>query len=430
MTGVCKLLFDLCFYYTLSGYYLNIITGEHPSSWGVPALILCAAADAAIRSRKRSARNSGENATVGVDPITVICCALPGLPAAIACTTPALIFTTWQMIQFVPAWAFFGFTIWSGRVHTSRGDFQEHFRFTGKLFALSAFGLFAFQKLGSAITGAVPYLIVYLLAGVCLMRILRDDGKLSAGRNIAVSLLLLAGSIVLAAAQAPKLILGAAGFIYQNIVVRIVIGLAIVAGALLYVIIKAVSWIFSFLKTGSHDVEIDAGGSAQEIFGDGVETLLNEPPAWLEIAATVLLVIAVALVIFLIMRKLLGNKREGSIKKPYTEQQESVRKHGQTKNGGLFRPNEPRRAVRWYYRKYLREGISRGAEPVASDTSLSIRRKYSSFFPGDEAGELRELYIAARYRQNKEIRKEDADAAAEIWRRLNEKRRRIAVDDG
>jgi hypothetical protein len=88
------------------------------------------------------------------------------------------------------------------------------------------------------------------------------------------------------------------------------------------------------------------------------------------------------------------------------------------KKGGIFRPRDPRLAVRWYYRKYLKEGVIRGALPSRADTSRRILHKYSPFFPAEGAEKLRELYIVSRYNYGKEISKTDADNAAKAWREI------------
>ena len=92
-----------------------------------------------------------------------------------------------------------------------------------------------------AITGAIPYLIIYLFAGVCLMRILREEGKLSAGRHAHVLLALLLGSVIFAALQAHLFILNAAGFIYKNIISWIVLDVAFAIAAVFYGIVWIVS---------------------------------------------------------------------------------------------------------------------------------------------------------------------------------------------
>ena len=404
MIGICKILFDVCFYYTLSGFYLYLISKDYPSFWGVPVLMLSAIAWMVISKRRPS---SGK----GIDPITIICCALPGL---IFVFSP----TIWQIIQYLPAWAFFGFTIWNGLVNTDRRMFENHFGFTGRLYFLLLFGITAIQthRVGDAVIGIIPYLIIYLLTGVCLMRILREEGKLTRGRNVAVLLIMLLSSIVLAGLQAPQLIMNVTGFIYRNVISQIIMGAAIAFGAVVYFIYRIFARLFSFLNFGEHEVNLNLEGLAPEEAGEEAAYIADNIPAWLEIVAAVLLILIVALVIFLILRRLLGKKTEDENKEFYKEERENLRKRSRGLGIGLIRPKDPRLAIRWYYRKYLKEGASRrGSKPIPADTSMDILYKYSPFFPGDDSGELRSLYIAARYGLVSEIPKSAVDRASALW---------------
>ncbi|MCL1848940.1 MAG: hypothetical protein FWF83_04635, partial [Clostridiales bacterium] len=357
------------------------------------------------------------------DLITVLFCALPILLAALIYVTQVFVLTIWQLVHFLPACCYFAYVIWSDSAQTDREAFESHIGYTAKIFGFAAFGLIAFDRVGGALTSAAPYLILYLLSGVCLMRILRDEGKLTAGNNITIMAALLLGSVGLALAQAPKLMGSVLGFLYQNVVSQLFLVVAMAVYVAIYGVYWVFSWMFSFLKAEEERIPMDVEGAAQEMLEEGAEALLHELPAWMQTAVTVLLVLTVAAVLYLVMRKLLGKRGESSQGKLYTETQESLKRQRQKRVGGLFRPGEPRLAVRWYYRKYLVEGAARGPGPVPSDTSLSIQQKYAPYFPREEAARLREAYTSARYRYRKEPVREDVDTAAELWRKLSQKRR-------
>ena len=412
MIGICKILFDLSFYYTLSGFYLYLFSGTYPSIWGVPVLMLSALVYMAIANRKPNI--NGPSKRKILRPGILLCCALPGL---LLVFSPAIL----QIIQYLPAWAFFGYTIWNGLVNTDRKMFEDHFGFTGKLYLLLLFGILAIntKRLGAALTGAIPYLIIYLLTGVCLMRILREDGKLTKGRNVAILLALLFGSIALAGLQTPQLILNIVGFLYRNVIAWVIVGVVVAVGTIVYGIISIFAKLFSFLNIGNSGVNMDPAGFAQDILGEDVEIIAGQFPAWLRIAAAMLLVLAVAYVIFLIMRKLLGKKSDEKKRDFYTEEHENLQRRERSMRNGLLRPKDPRQAVRWYYRKYLKEGASkRKQKPIPADTSMDILQKYSPFFPENEAEELRELYIIARYRQSLDIPRTAADTARDLWDKM------------
>jgi hypothetical protein len=413
MIEICKMLFDLCFYYTLSGFYLYIFTQNHPSGWGVPVLMLPAIIFIALKKRKPSIKSLREKEKETSLPVVAACCVLPALVFLFG-------LSIWQILQFLPAWAFLGYAIWKNRIYLRRGEFERHFFFTLKVLGTMALGLAVIRRVEGALTGAVPYMIVYLLTGVCLMRELREEGKLTGGRNIAVLLTLLAGSIALTVLQTPQLLLGAVGFVYRNIIVNIILGVAFVIGFIGYGIIWVLTRLFRFSATDVRE-EPDPGEMGWAFQDDrGGWRALQEIPTWLEVALTALLALAVAYVLFRIMRRMLGAKTEQKVLKIYTEEHEKLQKKERGVRGGIIRPKDPRLAVRWYYRKYLREGVSRGALPDPADTSLSIRQKYATYFREAPAGRLRELYVNARYQYGRAVTKSDVDSASKAWRELKQ----------
>ena len=403
MTELFKILFDLCFYYTLSGYYLYVFTQESPLHWGVPVLMLSAVV---YIIAKRAIGNKKPGDSLPALLLSVVCCAMPVLLLVLK---PAI----WQIVQYVPAWAFLGFTVWTGRIYTDRSDFGRHYKFTGRILCLIIPGFIAIERIGGALTGAVPYFVIYLLTGVCLMRILRDEGKLSGGRHVAVMFVVLAAGAMLTIMQTPQLLATVLGFIYKNIIVWILIGIALVMGFIL----SGFVWLFSLLRTGGAGSSPDIGIPIGDIFGDELDWAASDASAWFEIAARVLLAFAVAFILFLIIRKLIGIKSDGIREKPYIEEQERLPKQA-GKKYGIFRQRDQRQSVRLIYRKYLKEGASRGLPLVSSDTSLSVLNKYNRIFASGESADLRDIYIKARYRFREETLKADSDAAAEIWRRL------------
>ena len=408
MIGILKTLFDLCFYYSLSGYFLYLISEDYPSIWGVPILVISIFIYIVMKSRKPEVESPDGN----IDPVTVICCLLPGL-------LMAFMPTTWQIAHYMPAWVYVGFTMWNGLIYTDRRTFKSHFGFTAKLYCTVILGVIGFHRVGDAVAGSIPYLILYLMVGVCLMRILREDGKLSKSRNVIVIIVVLISSIALVGLQAPQIVVGALGFFYRNVISWIILGFAMGLGAIVNFILNIIRSLFGSPNIEEQSVDIDVSGTAQDTFGEDLRTAPVEVPEWLQMAATVLLILAVAYVIFRIMRRLLGSRtreRKGAL---YAEEHEKLNKRDRSAKDRILRPKDPRQAVRWYYRKYLKEGSSRrGTKPFPADTSLNILQKFNPFFPKNEAGELRDLYIIARYQHSKAVPKAAVDAASDIWSRL------------
>ena len=423
MKSICKLLVDLSFYYTLSGYFLIAFTHNHPYPWGILLLMAAAVLYIVIRNRKLSAPAFGDDVpSDGSDVAKPVKIALCALPAAIFLTNVSV----WQIVQFVPGWVFIVLTILQDRIHTTRFDFMWHFRFTSKFFWTMLIGIVALPRLGEAIVGTVPYLLVYLLISVCLTRMLREQGKLRAGRNFAVIAVLLIAGIVLVFFQVPTLILDALGFVYHNVIVWAIFGVTYALGWLLYgvfnLIARVVNLDFSYYSEPPQLVEIPLDVFEEYLYFDVVTT-----PDWVNTVVVILLALIVAVIFVVVLRKMLGN----NIHKPeavYTEEQEMLQKRERGSGGKLLRPREPRRAVRWYYRKYLQLGILKGERSgfvlQKSDTSLDVFEKSSGMFSEDEERELRELYTKARYGQRAEIDKGDSELALRLWRTIKSSSKR------
>jgi len=445
MTEVCIILFDLSFYFTLTGFYLYIIFEKHPSAWGVPVLICSAGVYMALRNLRffagsvgsaggsggggaskagdaGNAEGAGNTGGTGAGRrgfcggaaarvLALVCCALP---CSILLLSPSL----WQAMHFLPAWAFYCFSIWSGRVYTGRSTFEKRFGFTAKLLIVVAPGFFITQRLAAAATGAIPYFIAYLISGVCLMRTLRGGASASGARNAVVMLAALAGSIALAILQAPKLLMAAVRLIWHNVIVKILMYTAYFLSDIIDAIARFFSWLLSLFGAKGVRYELEVDFAAGSLTGEDATVVERATPRWTETAGMVMLALAAAFAIFLVMRRLLGNRAKEKAPMSYAEEREVLAKRDIRHLSGLLRPSDPRQAVRWYYRKYLKEGVSKGAAFARTDTSLSVLRKYCPFFPESGPEELRELYIKARYRNGKGMAKADADAASRIWRGL------------
>ena len=388
-----------------------LTTAALPSVWGLPVIVLSAIVHIAFKSKIFAM--SGGNDKKGY-PFSVFCCLLPAVFYAL---NPDI----GQMIQYLPAWAYFGFAVWKGLYNTNRTIFMTHFSFTGKLFFLMLLGIFWINsgRVGGAINGAVPYIVLYLLVGVCLMRILREEGKLSRNRNVTIILIMLLACAALAGMQAPQLIMSVFGFLYRNVIQWIIMGAIFLVGAIMLVIVRALfAFLGLFVKDGEFEVPIDMSGAATEVFGTDIE-YLDRNIAWMEALGAVVLILLIALILFLIARRLIGVRTDVKKGMVYKEERENLDKRDRGRIGGLLRPKDPRQAVRWYYRKYLKDGATKhGIKRKLSDTSLHVLRSYDPYYPGDDASDLRDVYVMARYRRKKEIHKSQADAAAELWNKV------------
>ena len=413
MIGTLKILFDISFYYAISTYFMYLGTRTYPSVWGIPILVITIALYIAVGGRKPITANP--NGGVKINPISIIFCIIP---AVFFIFRPSLA----EIIQFLPAWLYLGFVIWMGLYSTNRILFTTHFGFTGKFYFLYFAGIFWINSgnFSEAINGAVPYIVVYLLTGVCLMRILREEGKLPGRRNITVVLTMLLACVALVTLQAPQLLASAWSFFYNNVITWVLMGGILLIGSIMMIIVRAIMFLLGlFVKNGEFDVTIDMSGSASEVFGDE-NGYIEQNGAWIEIVGTIILILLIILVLYFIAKKIMGVRASGKMKGlAYVEERENLDRRDRGRIGGLLRPKDPRQAVRWYYRKYLKEGASRrGTRHALSDTSLHVMRCYAPYFPSGESNDLRDVYVIARYSSQNEINKSQADSVSELWRKL------------
>ena len=409
ITAILKLLFDLCFYYTLSGYFISLVTKNFPLIWGIPLIIAVNIIYFTVSKLRSGVDASGDNHRNR--PLSIACSILP---AAFFLFQPAV----WQIVQFVPAWVYSCFIIWTGRIVVEYREFESHFSFTGKFFFLMFLGIAFIKNLPDALSGAIPYFALYVLTGVCLMRILRAEGKLSALRNAAVLLALLLGAVAITVFRAPQLFATVFGFIYNNVIVWMLTGLAMLIAGIGYGFYYLFHALISLFAREPKEPNLNFSEMAQDILGEEVVATQGAPLVWLKIVLLTLLGLAILLTVFLIFRRLLGRKSSAKIDSAYTIEQERLERKNNAKTSGMFRPKEPRLAVRWYYRKYLKEGISRGALLLPPDTSEHVQSKYEHFFTAAGSDKLREVYIKSRYAQLYTVESGDVTEAQELWKSL------------
>ena len=413
MTELLKILFDMCFYYTFVGYCFCMFTLEAPSSWGIPVFMAAAAVNLLFKKLMPASAAAESPGFRQINFRKILCCALPAVFFLFGSSF-------WQKINFLPAWIYFAFTIWTDRVHMDREEFRQRFSFSARIYLLAALGVFWIGRMKIALLGAVPYFILYLLAGICIMRILREKGKLKESRNVFVVLVMLAGSLMLAVLQTPQILMSIVGFIYRNVITNVFIAVLYVAGAVMYAFMWLFVQLIALISTKGTEFQAELGAAAEEVFGDELNAKLVTSPEWLKIIGLATLALAAAFILFLILRKMIGAKRREEAALPYSEERDALRKRGRSARSGIFRPRDARQVVRWYYRKYLKEAVSRGVRIVPGDTSQAVLKKSDMHFPKSESEKIRELYILSRYRYKNEIHDIDAFAATELWKKLKQ----------
>ena len=265
---------------------------------------------------------------------------------------------------------------------------------------------------GSSLLSSIYYFHYVIIFIGCFMGVLRsvraNEKMLSEPKFIVISLapVVITMFLILGSQQIARVIWRIIQFVSVNIMMPIVNFVA-----------NGLEWFFSLFYT--HDPS--SAPPIDFVYDPGSEIQFLLPPIpensiymyFLSSIFTIILAIVVYKVIF-------RHRKQKNTKKGLTE----VRSHatsGPAKNSekyskhkhGFFTPRDPRMAVRYHYRQFLRLCAERGCPPEKGDTSEEINSKNKANFPVESMSKLRELYIKARYSEHG-IEKSESKEAGEL----------------
>lgn len=397
MATFYKLLFDLSLYYTLTGFYLRCVSGKAPSAACFLALTACAAV-AVFLLRVRNAQSR-------------LLRALPlPLPLAALLTHPGLI----PFLHCLPAWAYLAFSIMTDRTEISYNAFRHHFGFGLKCLLLLVFGPLFPTQLSQAALGTIPYLVLMLVSGVCMLRVLREKhgNGIRQGLYMTVFVLLCAG---LTLGHAPQMLAKGMGYVYRGIVAPAVFLLAVALAAALYIFYLLAKWLVAKAQGENPPLELSLQSMADAMGLESQYKAYTTDLRWLKTLLIVLFAAFLAFLLFLLFRRLLG-ERSAAAPRALAPEKRSVLSGGQVKRApGRLRPRDPRLAVRWYYARFLEECGRRGMHMTRGMTVAEVSTLAAPLFPGADVDALAKLYVPARYHLSRRVTKEEARLASEAW---------------
>lgn len=403
MTEYYKLLFDLSLYFTVSGYYLMLTTGRTPSAAVFLALIAASGLDSFLRARRLY--------RPGRLWLRLIPLLLPLL---------ALFFrlSPGQALQGLPAWAYLCWAALSDRVDVDYNAFRSHFSFGLRLLLLMVFGPLFPDRFGSALLHSIPFLVIMLVSGVCLLRMLREqrpDG-LRQGVYMAAFVLLCAG---LTLGKAPQLLAKGFGCLYRWVIAPLIFVLAVVFAILFYGFYLAAKWIVSWAQGSQEPLKIDLQSAAEMLGLEEEFSTYTADLRWLGVLLGVIGAILLLLIVWLIFRRLLGGRAKPAADGPWRERSISgVSGDAHRRKPGILRPREPRLAVRYYFARFLAECRRRGVSIPDGMTVTELSSHCAAAFPGADPEALAALYLPSRYSAAEDVSPADAARAAESWHAL------------
>ena len=406
MTECYKLLFDLSLYYTVFGYYLSLTVSTPPSAACYLALAASILLDSLLRTRRLY--------ETGARLLRFLPILLPVVAVFFRPTFP-------QILHVLPIWAYLGFSMFTDRVQITYAGFRSHFGFGLWMLLLMVFGPLFPGRVSEAFIGAVPYLIGMLVCGVCLLRMLREqrpDG-LRQGIYMALFILLCA---VLTVGQAPQLLLRGLGLLYRFLIAPVILAAAVLIAVLIYGLYAVFTWLISFARGEPEPLQLRLEGAAETL---GVEEEVEMVVSDLHVLRTVLIILGAAALLFLLyrlFRRLLGKKAGVSAGNPWRERESDRAAAGSSRRKpGVFRPRDPRLAIRWDYAHFIAECRRRGVPVREGMTASELAVHSAAAFPGADTAAFTAIYLPARYDLSGPVTAEEARHSGELWRTLKRK---------
>ncbi len=267
-------------------------------------------------------------------------------------------------------------------------------------------------------SGVLTYLLIFILTGILLSRMLRhDEASLSSKKLKLINLVSLISICLIGWFFSTSVFLGAAGafasIIYRYLISPILLG-----------VIKLISYPVSGI--GSLLDNIDLKDNALDSFGKKLdaESIGLEGSEAGSVAGQYILYILLALVIlgflivaFFVFRKLIaGRFKEDTGEKPYFEDILNTKKGRKTP-----KLSGNRSKIREYYRRFLLMCRKRGIEILPGHSSKDIASMARPSF-GETPGELRDVYIRARYDDRSEIGHSEVQMARDLYGKMKEKK--------
>jgi hypothetical protein len=397
MVQVYKLLFDLSLWYCLGGYFLRLTTGKAPYVPGFLALCLCAGLDAFLRSREVKAR------WARIIPLL--------LPLLTLIWWPGL----WPALHLLVAWAYLAFCLWTGRIDLRYDGARQHFGFGLKLLILLVLGPLFPAELGPAAVQTIPYLVLMLTAGVCLLRMLREQRPAGLRQSIYMAVFVLLCAL-LTVGRAPQLLLRGFGLLYTHVLAPVIFCLAIALGVLFYGFYLLMKWLVDRAQGQNVPLQIQLTDAAEMLGIEDQYAAYTVDLRWLKVLLIALAVCALCFLLWRLFRRLAG-ERLGPMEADRRAEQAARLLHGQTAAPGrrLLKPREPRAAVRWYFARFLAECEKRGLDVSVGMTVEELCAASAPLFPGADTTALAEVYRPARYQPSRRVTQADVKKAADAW---------------
>ena len=397
-----KILIDLCYYSIFAAFFASIygLTGSI-----LPQLCLIALSAALCRM----ADSRTPETPLRLLPLFLCIPAflLPAQTAGLVILAPAALYAAW--------------TVWSRRFHPGYYEVADQFQLALKLLAFPALMAVALLQLKRAEQFSLPYLLVFLLGSVLLLRMLRhDEETLRQPRFRLMNLLSLSGLCLVCLLVASPWFRQAMGLVLKGIwsVVSIPIFLVavVIGGGLALFFDAVIPDDFHFDPIQLEGFLMEMGEEEQQQQKELLEAVTETDPTMSYIFSAIGILIAAVLIVLLF--RWLAAKRHGAAISHGSEVRFSATPMA-PREKPLTRLNArtPDLQVRYWYQQLLRKTRQEGGELSPTMNTRQQRDVEAEVFKRPElVSRLRRLYLPARYKG--QATEQDAREAKELFQQI------------
>ena len=275
----------------------------------------------------------------------------------------------------------------------------------------------------------LPSLILFLLSAVLAMRMMRHNTQVLKTPAFQIRNALTVGAVLVAAwgctSNAFLRILGKVVAAFRWVLLPVVEGLGIAISYIFALFMQAVMAFFAFLgRTFGNDnfekpqIEVQEGIKEEMDLLDGY--IAPDSRVFSTVIMVILIIVGLICMYFIFKRMLYRRGRQDTAG---FEQQSLTVSAPKTEKDRLIAPKDPREAVRWHYRRFLRYCKSKDMAIKPSHDSREINALAVSrdIAEQEQLEPLREVYIAARY-SDREITQQDVNQAKDQLKRIKDGR--------
>lgn len=282
----------------------------------------------------------------------------------------------------------------------SLADYVGNFKRMSIIYPVAFYLRWVLPDIGEAIDRAAPFIFVYFLASIMLIRSARH---VEAGMDIRV----------LQRTNIRYLAFTAAIFLLTTVekVRQFVISLAKQFVLLLFLPMQLLLRLIAWLTQIIDRLQINFSFKTRPLPEFSNVEDIGEPPPLetveemialpgMDILKKVLCGLLIGATIFILYKLLVRGGRQTHQGLDYVEEREYLKRGGQRRKRRFWfgdrLPSQPGQQVRYYYRRFLEKLVGQQVGLTKTDTSLEIQKKAETIFPHGPQ-QIRDIYIASRY---------------------------------